>query len=323
MVPNSLKRKFVYIEKPFESLQTMDHGLQARPRISHQSVEHSIDETPIPLNRPWQPHEDEMLQKYVAKYGVGYWTAVAAHIPNRSNHQCRQRWSMYLDPAIDRTPLSPGEYRILMTQHTKLGNKWLEITKSLPGRYVVNVLRVCSASRVGSCLWMSLLGASDFFVPLTPFLHHSSYAFICDIWYTSIRRWIISYLSDSRGVDKLQIASDELGRFKYLSNLEFQQAVNHVISIQCTRPRIRLQRWTIDEDMSLEKAVTEFGMNWVRVAQCLPGRTNRQCRERYVNYLDPCINKAPLTTDELRIIITQQSLLGNKWTQIVKMLPLR
>jgi snRNA-activating protein complex subunit 4 len=43
------------------------------------------------------------------------------------------------------------------------------------------------------------------------------------------------------------------------------------------------RKWTELEDNVLIQAVEKFGLsNWVKVAYFLPGRTNRQCRERYI-----------------------------------------
>ena len=44
-------------------------------------------------------------------------------------------------------------------------------------------------------------------------------------------------------------------------------------------------------------------------------------RERYVNFLDPRLKKTPWTKKEDDILFENQRLLGNKWTEIRKLLP--
>ncbi|KAL4116834.1 hypothetical protein PRIC2_012286 [Phytophthora ramorum] len=52
----------------------------------------------------------------------------------------------------------------------------------------------------------------------------------------------------------------------------------------------------------------------------IPGRTPKQCRERWKNHLDPAINKGPYTEEEDSVILTAQARLGNKWSQISQLL---
>jgi hypothetical protein len=57
------------------------------------------------------------------------------------------------------------------------------------------------------------------------------------------------------------------------------------------------------------------------IAQSLPERTGKQCRERYHNHLDTGIKKGEWSEEEDRIIIILQKAIGNQWAKITKMLP--
>jgi hypothetical protein len=57
------------------------------------------------------------------------------------------------------------------------------------------------------------------------------------------------------------------------------------------------------------------------IAQLLPNRIGKQCRERWYNHLDPNIKKGEWTEKEDELIITQQQLCGNQWSKITKLLP--
>ncbi|KAG8896075.1 hypothetical protein FRC00_006533, partial [Tulasnella sp. 408] len=63
-------------------------------------------------------------------------------------------------------------------------------------------------------------------------------------------------------------------------------------------PSIRRAKWTKEEDDNLAKAVAELGPKWSKVKQFVPGRTGAQCRERWVNQVDPSIKRTDFTEEE-------------------------
>lgn len=78
----------------------------------------------------------------------------------------------------------------------------------------------------------------------------------------------------------------------------------------------------MEEDNQLKRIVKYYGtFNWVHIARQLPHRSSKQCRERWVNHLDPEIIKTDWSKEEDAMISKLQVSYGNKWSLIAKMLP--
>ncbi|PIN21839.1 Transcription factor, Myb superfamily [Handroanthus impetiginosus] len=81
-------------------------------------------------------------------------------------------------------------------------------------------------------------------------------------------------------------------------------------------------QWTPEEDGLLMKLVEKHGVRkWSTIAQMLPGRIGKQCRERWHNHLKPNIKKDRWSEEEDRILIEAHRQLGNKWAEIARRLP--
>jgi hypothetical protein len=81
-------------------------------------------------------------------------------------------------------------------------------------------------------------------------------------------------------------------------------------------------KWSADEDEVLCHQVAQSGpANWNVIAIALPGRTGKQCRERWMSKLCPDFVADPWTPQEDAVLIRLQAENGNLWSRFRGSLP--
>ncbi|KAJ3447892.1 myb DNA-binding domain superfamily protein-related [Anaeramoeba flamelloides] len=85
-------------------------------------------------------------------------------------------------------------------------------------------------------------------------------------------------------------------------------------------PKLKKGSWSKEEDQFLKQGVKSHGQSWPQVSLFVPGRTAKQCRERWMNQLDPSIYHGPWREEEDMILIEKHRIFGNQWSKIKKFL---
>lgn len=80
--------------------------------------------------------------------------------------------------------------------------------------------------------------------------------------------------------------------------------------------------FTSEEDEKLKKLVETCGkyLDWRSIAFDMKGRTPRQCRDRYNNYLKTDIQLDHWKVEEDQFILNQVENIGTKWQRIASMM---
>lgn len=85
--------------------------------------------------------------------------------------------------------------------------------------------------------------------------------------------------------------------------------------------------WLPAEDALLRDAYMRIStehdepLPWNEVALLVPGRSGKQCRERWVHHLQPAVHKGDWTEEEDAMIFQQMQVHGKKWSAIAAAIP--
>ncbi|KAL5102064.1 hypothetical protein RYX36_006391 [Vicia faba] len=86
---------------------------------------------------------------------------------------------------------------------------------------------------------------------------------------------------------------------------------------------LRKGAWTFEEDKFLIACINKYGEGKWHLVPHRAGfnRCRKSCRLRWLNYLNPTINRESFKEDEVDMILRLHKLLGNRWALIAARLP--
>jgi hypothetical protein len=80
-------------------------------------------------------HDDNLrLASLIAMYGSSNWSFIFRLMINKTKRQCRDRWTNYLNPSLNKNPFSNDENDLLLKKVDELGFQWKEISKYFQNR---------------------------------------------------------------------------------------------------------------------------------------------------------------------------------------------
>jgi hypothetical protein len=93
------------------------------------------------------------------------------------------------------------------------------------------------------------------------------------------------------------------------------------VSPERAGPRLQRSQFSAEEDAMLYKIVPDhLCRGWDVIAQFLPGRNARQCRERWKHYLSCGTTSAPWSLEEDQIVFEKISSWRPKWARVAEFL---
>ncbi|XP_028554014.1 uncharacterized protein LOC110103393 isoform X4 [Dendrobium catenatum] len=219
------------------------------------------------------------------------WDRLASmYLPRRSGSSCESRWLNHEDPMINCNPwTSLEDKKLLFTVQDRGLYNWIDMA--------------------------STLGTNR-----TPFQCLARYQ-------RSLNPHILNREWTREEDSKLCTAVETFG------DNSWQIVASHLdgrTSNQCSvrwrntllPERKRVGRWSVDEDKRLKVSVILFGAkNWKKIAQFIPGRTQSQCRERWLNCLDPSLNLERWTEEEDAKFLAAIAEHGHRWSKVAACIP--
>jgi myb proto-oncogene protein len=214
-------------------------------------------------------------------------------VPGRTDKQCRNRWVSSLDPANGKSPgkWTPEEDAKLTEAVKKHGkNEWVAVAAMVPGR----TGKHCRQRWVES-----LDPANGNRGKWTP----EEDAKLAEAVKNHGKKWVAVAM----------LVSGRTGK---------RCRERWVHSLDPTNGK-KVGKLTPEEDAKVTKAVKKHGNEWAAVSAMVSGRTNVQCRDRWVHTLDRANGKIPgkWTPEEDAKLTKAAKKHGKEWVAVAAMVP--
>ena len=262
-------------------------------------------------------HSFEECKKIIASFsevdllmnvnGLDWENIAQFFVPSRSGTDCRLQWTINDHPMINRSPLFEDENKEELEKLRKIVPKILKqvACKGLPEGF-------CSPWQViASQLGTNRTAIQCFMM----FQRKLNPTFLKGKWAPEEDEQLMSAIKIYGTQNWQSVAQTIDGRTGQQCLHRFEKAIN---------PMIKRGRWDPCEDELLKQAIKPFlgtdssmKINWSTVKQSVPGRTDVQCRERWVNILDPSLSASPFTAEEDKNLLEMVQLYGSgNWSKI-------
>jgi len=123
----------------------------------------------------------------------------------------------------------------------------------------------------------------------------------------------------------LRLAVEELGAKHWKAIAERVPGRNHVQCLQrylrVLQPGLKKGHWTPEEDEKLRSLATRGFTSWTEAAEQIPGRSAKQCRDRWRNHLETNIKHGAWEPEEDALLLQLHEKHGNRWAAIARCIP--
>lgn len=116
---------------------------------------------------------------------------------------------------------------------------------------------------------------------------------------------------------------------KHVPNRTYRECMQRWTKVLA--PGLKKGKWSTEEDEILRRLVQEqlntLGESsgkrivWNKVASGFKGRSCKQCRERWINHLDPTVKKTEWTHEEDLMLLQYYETMPSKWAKIARQIP--
>jgi hypothetical protein len=108
-------------------------------REIYSSLKNSFHNLIMQLNQrktkeSFSQEEDNRIAKFEETHGIEKISELIPQLPNRTARQIRERYRLYLDPSVLKTPFEYEEDMKLLQYVKEIGKKWSKIAKLIKGR---------------------------------------------------------------------------------------------------------------------------------------------------------------------------------------------
>jgi hypothetical protein len=221
----------------------------------------------------WPADEISKLKDAVQTHDGKDWGAIAALVPGRTENQCRSKWHSSFVSNINPTTAQAGRWtadedkKLKDAVQTHGGKDWAAISALVPGR----TKKQCWDR------WKNTLNPN---IALTAGREGR--------WTADEDSKLKDAVRTNGGKDWAAIAALVPGRAQKVCCSRWHDVLNPSID----RVNGRTGKWAEDEDSKLKEAVQTHGVkNWVVISALIPGRTKRQCYNKWRKSLKPKIGR--------------------------------
>jgi len=282
-------------------LSDMESAAAARPGGAGNSALAEFEARQAPIRALCVEHPD--VEITAKNFSNTEWDAVAHRcVPDRTAIECKLQWQNEARPRLRFEPFTPDEdsqLNVLVQQH---GDRAWEKVAAALGDGCRTALTCLSRYQF---LEQSKCGPREFNLGELGRLSD-----LCRIHGTSWKR-IAEEFGGGWDADQLM----------HVWRRHEQRTQGGLVAA-------KVGKWVCEEDELLLKGVALHGRKWSLIAKLVPGRTDVQCRERYMNVLNPEVkNKSAFTPEEdslLHAVVplcTSAATGAISWALVAKQLP--